>query len=112
MFKVNPELGRQDKTEIRAEQKKKLKKLGTIRLHPGHRLFRIDTRKHVGGFIEGTLDDLIEEVTDKDYDWTETDLDGNGRKKLRYEEGVFYFPALNRKNALKKALKSGILFAE
>ena len=70
------------------------KRLASLKLRPGHRMFK---------YHEGE----ISAVTDDEYEDNLTI--GQSGRKLIVTEGAIYTTALNRKNALKKWLRSGVL---
>lgn len=87
-----------DETEIhaQAEIKSQIKKLGSIVLHPGQRIYKVNVKN---------LD--CEEAK---YEGSNSAiLDGKkvvkAHRKIIVEEGFYYIPAINKKNARKKFVK-------
>lgn len=86
----------ENKIEIKSEQKKQLKKIGTIRPHKGHSIW-----KYRNG--------IVSKLTDADFMETVVDFSNNRKvKKVKVQEGALYVSKLNRKNAEKYFVKMGL----
>jgi hypothetical protein len=72
------------------EAKKELKKIGTIKPHRGHSLFKMNS--------EGVF-----KVEENEFEYYY--VIGKKKKKLIVEDNTLYVSALNKKNAIKKFKK-------
>jgi hypothetical protein len=77
-----------ENTEVVAQFPKERKRLGTFKLHPGQKLYQLDT---------ATM-----EITEVVFDATNVHISGGVKKEVNRREGVLYVPAINAKNADKK----------
>ncbi|MFD3001427.1 hypothetical protein ACFS7Z_13730 [Pontibacter toksunensis] len=85
------------KTEIRVEQKKQIKLIGSTRKVPGHTMFELNLETQEikqAEYQEGTV-----------YAYTEKSHEHQHRLKLVVKENCIYVQALNKKNAFKKLAK-------
>lgn len=85
-----------NKVEARKQVKKELKKIGSHRPRRGHTLFKL-------------LNDEVTAVKESDYFFSEYNLQGANKKRLQVEVGASYLSALNKRNAIKKFKKIGLI---
>ena len=87
---------KEDRVVIQTEEKKSLKKIGTIKPYKGHSIWK-------------WKDGIVSKLTEADFTETIVDFSNNRRvKKVKIQEGAIYVSKLNRRNAEKYFRKRGL----